>query len=61
MSSDYRQNEVVNDQPELQPEPMNVGADELERGREDIRIDIVGHRVSQVIVSNMGATTHFCD
>ena len=62
MSTDCHQNEVVNDQPEPdQPQPLDVGADELERGLEDIRIDITGHRVSRVIVSNMGATTHFCD
>ena len=65
MSSDCHQNEVVNHQPEpqpeRQPEPINVGADELRRGLEDIRIDITGHRASRVIVSNMGATTHFCD
>ena len=40
---------------------MNVGADELGRGVENIRIDITGHRASRVIVSNMGATTHFCE
>ena len=61
MSTDCHQNEVVNNQPEPQREPIDVGADELERGREDIRIDISGHRVSRVIVSNLGATTHFCD
>ena len=62
MSTDCHQNEVVNNQPEPdQPEPIDVDSDELERGLKDIRIDITGHRVSRVIVSNMGATTHFCD
>ena len=63
-------NDVVNNsleahqpevQPELQPEPMDVGADELGRGLENIQIDISGHQASRVIVSNMGAARHFCD